>query len=119
MPKKRSAYTKKKLNHFIEQCECPRPCKDIIMASIRRTYLHWYINKTNQFETWQRHTNSYLSETDQLNTLQSRFNWYLDETNIFETSWRRIAWYLGRHLRYLVVLICISDFVFLTTYTAI
>ena len=69
-------------------------------TSMRRTYFrrlstsHWYVNKTDQFETSQRRTNWYLSQSDQLNTSQRRHNWYLNETDVFETPQRRTTWNL-------------------------
>ena len=54
---------------------------DIITTS------RWYVNKTDQFETSKRCTNSHISDTDQLNTLQKRFNRYLNETVVFVATY--------------------------------
>ena len=87
----------KKLTYFAGQFEHPGPCSDIItMSQLVRHYdkpisdasatSHWYVIKTNQFETLWRCTNWYLSETDQLDTSQRQFDRYLNKIDVFETS---------------------------------
>ena len=89
--------TQIKLIHFNDQYWRPGPYCDIITMS------HWYVNKTDQFETSQRCTNWHISETDQINTLQKRLNWYLNETDVFVATYYLVPWQLSliSDLRYL------------------